>query len=59
MIKAMEIHGLLKSIAVGHIADNNIAALQRLCAANSMTPMELFTRFILLESVGEVGQMGE
>lgn len=58
MIKSQEIHTLIKSIAKVHLEHNNANGFLKLCAANEMTPLELFAKFISLESVETVGEMG-
>ncbi len=58
MIKSIGLHTILRTLAIGYLADNNVVALRKLCVSNDMTPLELFARFVELNSVGEVGQMG-
>lgn len=58
MVKNQFISDLLKVVVKTHIENDNLAAIQSLLAANSMTAKDLFARYIDLESIGDCGQMG-
>lgn len=51
MIKGKELNLLLKAIGKEQIKSEKFDDFQKLCKANGMTPKEVFTHFIDLDSV--------